>query len=322
MHRRSVSYSTLKHRPDRKAPAVLDSCHGRELLHLFHAYAKSLSKDALRNDTKGTYVAVADVQAHGRAVLVRLEYGRFGEPGNTYDVRNHVVSHERTADDAPTDSCRLLFICPKGSDTALFAAEAVAGSSGAPALIDAFKHALADRWGNDYWPLDRVYEKDDWLDLAELKQLTAVYYGWKRDLVNGTTPKRKVYGRLERSLFPEVSGGSLPSILLKNLRAKKLNASTVMGFEEDELGQDQEPDAVLAKVMRDGREKTIELGHERVPSVRVVFSDAGSPPLNDPAFMQRCLDEANELYEGMTGQKLLPSLLDGSWSTSDLALTW
>jgi len=281
------------------------------------------------DEKHGHFAQIEGVAMHGRAVLATVEAGPYGEPGNTRDVRTGKVSHKRSPDDALAMTSRLLLYVPPKSEVAVFALESVAGSSGGSRVIEHFHRALGERWGADYWPLERVYEREDWLALSDLKRLTAVYYKWKRDIGSegGLIPKRKLIGRMEQSLFPELEGGSLPKEIWDAVRAQPLNAAKAMGFElpgEDGAGGDVElvPDALVAQVENDGRKKTIELGHESVPTVRIVISESGKPAPSNRDFVDRCIVECSPLLQASHAISADLKHVQSKWKQDDPTVTW
>lgn len=326
MHRRSLSYTYLRWRPGKKSDlGDLTTCYGSSILAHFRAYAVSMQGTPILDPRHGRFVMIEAVATYGRTVLVTIESGSYGEPGNTRNIKTGTISHQRTADDAPAIRSRLVMYLPPGSEAAVFAIESVAGTAGGPQIIDNFHKALGDRWDADYWPLERVYERDDWLALSNLKKLTAVYYKWKRDIGSdgGLIPKRKLVGRMEQSLFPELDGGSLPKEIWSAVRAQPLNAAKVMGFElpagdETEL----DPDVLIAHVENNGRTKTIELGHESVPTVRVVISESGSAPPSDSELVTRSIEECASLLMGSHPVNTNKSHAVGDWTQTDLEISW
>lgn len=336
MHRRSLTFAYIRWRPGKKKDlGKLDACYGASLVDHFRAFSKRLEKYPIVDEKTGRFVKVVRIQATGESVLLDVEVGRFGEPGSTWNVRKNVISHDRTVDDAATMRSRLLFFVAPSSKVGVFGIESVAGASGGSHIIDAFKSALGRRWADDFWPMERVYEKEDWVALASLKQLTAVYYKWNRNIANGLDAER-LYGRMERSLFPESDGGSLPKELWDAVRENKLKASTVIGFEVPEFENrtsstgevvgpklPPEPDEWIAHVERDGRTKMVELGvASGIPTIRVVISDTGVEPLTDPEFINRSASEVKESYETVTGTQLKMSVFSGNWSGERASLTW
>lgn len=337
MHRRSLSFTYIRWRPGKKKDhGRLDKCYGASLIDHFQAYAKYLKKNPIVDDKKGRFVKVVKVQYSGESVLLDIEFGRFGESGSTWNVRKNEISHKRTADDAATLRSRLLFFVEPKSEVGVFCVESVAGAAGGSHVIDAFKSALVSRWDDDFWPTERVYEQDDWAEGASLKELTAVYYKWTRNIANGLQTERKVYGRMERTLFPETEGGSLSKEVWDAVRMNKLKASTVMGFEmmdpaslpnstAQSIGPQaaHEPDEWRARVERDNRTRQIELGVDSgVPTVRVVITDTGTPPLDDKGFILRSANEVKESYEAVTNTSLDLTNFKGTWSKSRMKRAW
>lgn len=323
MQRRSISFTTIRRKIGRKKDAygALDNVAGVDLLHQFYAWAQAIDPNRLRNERLGKYAHVERVEAHGRSVLVTVDSGLFGEAGNTWHVYNHEVSHQRTADEASAARSRLIFIVPEGSTLGIFGVESVGGASGASILIDEFAQDCRARWDADYWPTDRVYERDDWLALADLKQLKAVYYRWSNNLEDGLEPRR-VVGRMERNLFPAEEGGFLPRPIWQALFNGNMSASAVIGVEVGDDDADNDPDIVFANVTRNGRDKTVELGNGKTPTVREIMTNTGEPPLDDLAFLHGAVDAASQHYEGMTGQALPLQLVTGRWDDEALGTEW
>jgi hypothetical protein len=327
MHRRSLSYTYLRWRPGKKSDlGDLSACYGSSVLAHFRAYAAFMQGIPVVDQKHGRFVMIEAVATFGRTVLVTIESGSYGEPGNTRNVRTGTVSHQRTADDAAAIRSRLVMYLPPGSEAAVFAVESVAGAAGGPHIIDSFHKALVDRWDTDYWPLERVYERDDWLALSNLKKLTAVYYKWKRDIGSegGLIPKRKLIGRMEQSLFPELDGGSLPKEIWSAVRAQPLNAAKVMGFELSSGDEQTEldPDVLIAHVENGGRTRTVELGHESVPTVRVVISESGNPAPSDEDLVKRSIEESAGLLMGSHAVNANTSHAVGDWTQTDMGMTW
>ena len=88
-----------------------------------------------------------------------------------------------------------------------------------------------------------------------------------------------------------------------------------MGFRDG-----REIDDTFVTVSRDGREKTYSIDKEKVPSVRVLISNDGEPPLTNQPFLTECLNEVRDFYQGM-GFSWQESWRSGPWTKSQLQVT-
>lgn len=314
--RRTLGLETLRCRPGRNRKRVfgkLTDVDGSDLLHQFYGLFIDLDRDLLRDDTKSRYLRIERVQNYGRSVLVVAESGYYGEAGQTIDVRTHETTHQRTNNQSATVRTRLLFTVPPGSEVGLFAVERQGASGAGPKLTDLFRQSLLGAHPTFSFDQETVLEENAWAEAAQLLEVTAVAYGFAPDIADGLGATPTPLGKLEHTLVPEGKNKYLPQWLWTALRQRKLAASDFIGF-----GGDRGVDETIVTVQRDGRRKTFSLEQERVPSLRFVLSEDGSPPLTDTQFLRQAQDEARDFYQGM-GLTWEEQWREGQWTPKALA---
>lgn len=318
MPKRTIGMETIRVRPghNRKQKyANLSDIDGIDLVHLFHGWVMSLPPDDLVDHARGRYTKITHVTPRGRSVLVEIESGYFGTAGQTYDVATHVVSHSRSAQESATVMTRLLFTVAPGGEVGVFTSEREGNSGAGPELVKRFRHDLVSHFPTYAFNVDTVIESKAWAQGADLLAVTAVAYAVPVDLAKGLTAQPVLTGQLQQRLEPIKGQKVLPAGLLTALQDHKIEASDFMAFAD---GRDI--DDTFVTVSKNGREKTYALDKQRVPSVRVVVSDDGEPPLTNQAFTIACQNEVRDYYQEM-GFSWDESWKSGTWTPQQLAVT-
>ncbi|ROP49790.1 MULTISPECIES: hypothetical protein [unclassified Rathayibacter] len=317
MPKRTIGLETIQVRPghNRKKNFLnLSDLEGVELLHVFHGWAASIPPDDLVDHQRGRYTKIAKVTPTGRSVLVEIEAGYFGTAGQTFDVATHAVSHSRSAQESATVMTRLLFTVAPGSTIGVFTSEREGLNGAGSTLVKRFRHDLVSHFPGYSFDVETVVESAAWAQGAELLAVTAVAYSVPVDLAKGVIAQPQVLGQMEQRLEPMKGQKVLPAAMLSALQKGTIKASDFLGFSDG-----QKIDDTFVTVSRDGRQKTYALDKERVPSVRVVVSDDGAPPLTPTPFIRKCQDEVRDYYEGM-GLSWNDSWRSGTWAPESLVV--
>ncbi|WP_022882178.1 hypothetical protein [Gryllotalpicola ginsengisoli] len=317
MPKRTLGLETIRCRPGhnrRNKLGDLSDLEGRDLLHLFHAWARDVDPDTLVDKTKGRYLKITDFEVHGRSVLVEAESGFFGEPGKTIDVTTHQVTHKRTATQSATEMTRLVLTVPPKAEMGIFGVERQSNQGAGPALIAAFRRALMSAFSTFSFDHETLVESSAWTDGAHLLSVSAVAYSVPVDLGDGVTSIAHPLGRLEQTLEPERGHEYLPAGLLKALRERKVKVSDFLAFRDDTPIDD-----TFVTVTRDGRKKTFSLDREGVPAIRLLLSKDGEAAPTTIEFLRKCQNEARDFYQ-KGGYTWSSSWEDGKWDAAALSV--
>ncbi|MBQ9917121.1 MAG: hypothetical protein IJO71_07975 [Microbacterium sp.] len=318
MPKRTIGMETIRVRPGRNRKSKfgkLSEIDGHDLLHIFHGWVASIPPDDLVDHQRGRYTKITHVTPRGRSVLVEIEAGYFGTAGQTFDVATHAISHSRSAGESATIMTRLVFAVAPDADFGVFVSEREGMSGGGPDLVKRFRHDLISHYPTFAFDVDTVIESDAWSKGADLLAVTAVAYSVPVDLAHGVVAVPVLKGRLQQRLEPEKGQKALPAGLLTALQDHKIKASDFMA-----LPDGQSIDDTFVTVSRDGREKTYAIDKQKVPSVRVLISNDGEPPLTNQTFLTECLNEVRDLYQGM-GFSWQESWRSGPWTKDQLQVT-
>lgn len=315
MPKRTIGMETIRVRPGRnrkKNFGKLTDIDGSDLLHLFHGWVASIPPDDLVDHQRGRYMKITHVTPRGRSVLVEIESGYFGTAGQTFDVATHTVSHSRSAGESATVMTRLLFTVAPDAEVGIFTSEREGNSGAGPELVKRFRLDLISHYPTFAFDIETVIESSAWAQGADLLAVTAVAYAVPVDLAKGVIAQPNLLGQLEQRLEPLKGQKVLPQALLTALQNRTIAASDFMGFADG-----QAIDDTFVTVRRDGREKTYALDKQRVPSVRVVISSDGEPPLTNQPFIAECQNEVRDYYLGM-GFSWDDSWRSGKWTADQL----
>jgi len=316
--RRTIGMETIRVRPGRNRKKIfgkLSDIDGQDLLHIFHGWVASIPPDDLVDHQRGRYTKITHVTPRGRSVLVEIEAGYFGTAGQTFEVATHAVSHSRSAGESATVMTRLVFAVAPDAEIGVFVSEREGLSGGGPDLVKRFRRDLVSHYPTCSFDVETVIESDAWAKGADLLAVTAVAYSVPVDLAQGVVALPVLKGQLQQRLEPEKGQKFLPAGLLAALQDHKIEASDFMGFRDG-----REIDDTFVTVSRDGREKTYSIDKEKVPSVRVLISNDGEPPLTNQPFLTECLNEVRDFYQGM-GFSWQESWRSGPWTKSQLQVT-
>jgi hypothetical protein len=263
------------------------------LLELFHGFLQSVPADDLVEREKDRYANIQEVHTRGRIVMARCESGFYGEEGQTFNVRTHKVAHKRGKDESATTMTRIALVLPPGGQTALFLFEKQGSASAGTRVFDLFDKKLHKAFPNHYFPQETVLEGKGWASQANLKSVTAVAHSFPVDIGSGITAQALPVGELRQSLVPTGTAKYLPFALWEALQKKKIEAAAFMGFEHADI------DELIVEVEKGERSKTFAIDNEKSPSVRVMITKDNETPLTDTPFMERCMREAQDYYDGM-----------------------
>ncbi|MDB6425870.1 hypothetical protein [Curtobacterium sp. 20TX0008] len=315
--RRTLGLETFRCRPGRNRKqnfGVLDDIDGVGALESFHGLFVELNRDVLRDDRKSRYLRIERVATYGQTVLIVAESGYYGESGQTINVETHETSHRRTTSESATVRTRLAFTVPPGSTTGVFAVERQGSGGAGTQLIDLFKRSMAAAHGTFMFDVDTVLEAAVWAEAADLLSVTAVSYGFVPDIADELGAVAQPIGQLQHTVVPQGKDRMLPRWFWDALRKRKISTSQFIGF-----GSERSVDETIVTVRRDGREKTFKLEQEKVPSLRVVLNEDGSPAITDTEFLRQAQSEAKDYYEGM-GLTWEDKWREGQWSSDALAV--
>lgn len=277
-----------------KTPQVLSALPlgGADFLNIAEKMISSLSDDDLVDSERKSYlVHESSTASSSRSLCSTWSVGRFGESGETRDVKTHDIEHSHGPTKAHTVKIRTLMHVPEGGKAALLFAERSHPHSAASALRDRLRAV----WGS--LPVGKEFTLKDetlvevpaWLDTAELRAVVATRYGHATDF-EGT--KGDVLGEMNYSFTPASGQSSFPRRLYEAVRDadSKLERAKILGIQED-----AGVDSVRVTLGAGDREKTFVIDDERTPPVRLALTELEGDPSKPNHFVSRCMQEAQDL---------------------------
>lgn len=313
----TIGLQTIRCRPGhnrKKQFADLSDVEGLDLLHVFRGWVSSIPPNDLVDRQRGRYLKIARIVPTGRNVLVEIESGNFGTPGNTFDVVTHAVSHSRSKTESATNLTRLLLTVAPHGEVGFFVSERESNAGAGPELVKRFRNDLISHFPTYSFDTETVVESSAWAHGADLLAVTAVAYSVPVDLGQGVVAQPHLLGELHQRLEPMKGQKILPAGMYDALQDGRIKASDFMAFPDGRA-----IDETFVTVSRDGREKTYALDKQRVPSVRVLISDDGEEPPTETPFLAVCQGEVRDYYQGM-GFSWNESWRSGNWTPEQLSV--
>ncbi|MCZ4077823.1 hypothetical protein O1W68_07720 [Rhodococcus sp. H36-A4] len=281
----------------------------RDMLFLFHGFAKGLDSTRLVDRSAEKYAAISKLEPVGRTLGIQTLSGKFGEEGETRDIDTHRVIQRFVKKNANAVLTHGVLLVPKMGTSALLFIERSGGMGGSSDLVKLFKEDFQTTYPDYTMQLTSLVEKEAWLEHAQLERVSATLHGHSADVTNKTVGK--VVGDLQHVLTPP-KGEHLPNALWKALRNKNINRGKLLAFPD---GHD--PDEVVVALSSGSTRKTFVLGREKTPSISYLLSDSNQAPKNSRAVLRFCLDEATSLFKNV-GVEWEYSHSAGVWSPADL----
>ncbi|MFC0248443.1 hypothetical protein ACFFIO_08005 [Citricoccus parietis] len=291
----------VSHQP--KPLLNLSDVKGVDLLHEFESWARSLPDDHFKDSTKKTYGTKPTVIRRNRLVLVEMRTGHYGMAGEkVIDVSNHAGQYETRDDDASTVRTRCAFLLPPGHDRGLFFTERQRHDNCGERVIDSFKaHARTLVAGKSKKGADAnlvletptVAESEAWLAAANLEDIHIVRYDHQQD-VAAESPLRGIPVTYASSIAPVKGNRYLPKRLWTLFREEPDSALAYLGIDD---ATDEDIDEVRLKVGDGEKSREFIVGKTKTPSIRVVLTPPGEPPLNETALVDTIDETARSYYQ-------------------------
>lgn len=241
---------------------------------------------------KRTFRHVTAVKRFSDGVLATVETGSMGDVPLVRDVQTGEASYKLTEYDSPAVTLRCMIVIPEGTRSAI-------------ACIEHGNHRSADqdllkeihaKWMSSHSGLtlhiETVVQSQEWIDLAGLEAVTAVVYGHTADIADQGKPTK--VGTMQYHLVPEKGERFLGMPLKRRLMKSDLPRSRVLG-----LAEDLDIDEIVMTLSDDGQRKSVVLGRERTPTIRVVLSEPGEDPRPDESFVRYSQQEARKTIAAM-----------------------
>jgi hypothetical protein len=292
--------SVTVHEARREGLFKLDDIKGISLLDEFESWLRSLPADHFKNPAKLQYGTKPIVERRNRIVIATMRTGHYGTAGDeVVNTRTHSASY-RTADvDAQTVETRCALLVPPHSDTALFFVEKQGldgcGTRVLQSFVAHFKEFAKGRQGTNNNPLSvvvevlTVVEPDAWLEHARMESITAVVNEHTPDVADEGAV-RSVPVRLSNTLTPVKGERYLPERFRSSISEKRLEAAADLGF------PDLHYDEFLIRLGDGDHSKTMVIGNEKTPSIRVLLNDHVGRSLTVSELIGRIDDEAKGYY--------------------------
>jgi hypothetical protein len=267
-----------------------------DFLDLCHSVLADMSKRGAQVDhVKRTFRNVTSVTRSDRVVLATVETGTIGDIPLVRDVNTGQTSYKLTSSDAPAVTLRIAIVAPLGSRSAIACIEHGSHRSADQGLLKETHSAWVSLQTGLTLQIETVVRSQDWLELAQLEAVTAVAYGHRADLADQGRPTK--VGNMRYQLVPEEGARYLPQSLKRRLMNRDISRARVLG-----LSEDLDIEEVTMTLSDDGTRKTVILGRERTPVIRVVLSEPNEEPLPDDQFVRYSLREARQLIDGLNDQ--------------------
>lgn len=280
----------------------MDDILGLDALEAFERWALNLAPDHFDYPNKKQYGLKPEVERRNRIVILSMRTGHYGNAGDlVVDTGNHETKYKTNEKDAQTILTRCALMVPPHGETALFFIEKQGHEGCGPRIMASF-HAhlkvLTESLPTDSGrPLNAVIKvvtvvaPKEWLAFAEVESVTAVVNQYTNDIADAHSTK-PVPMVLSSTLTAAKGSRWLPRWVRDVLSLKDLDAAADLGFPDD-LDYDE-----LVVTLNDGNQsKTMVIGKDKTPAVRVMLNDDGQAPLEMSEFIDRIDVEASNYFK-------------------------
>lgn len=304
MPKTTLALKTLKAKPKRKAVVGgNEDVDGQHLMAHFGAFLHHTATHPITDSSKNRYLQVKDVIPRGRAVTVVTVSGVYGEAGSTFNVETHEKTYDKTEVEAPTTESRLTVWAPPGATHLAVAIEYKPGGVHGGALLSAFRSEMLDRHEDFWFPYETVLEKTAWAESGQLAEVSVIQHTQPLDYSTDVDTERQnevVRGSVVHTAIPPKGVRYWPQAVWDRLRNHQIEAATFIGLRRADDDAESPDEDVYVTVVRDGRQKRFALGTDGVPSVRVVLSEDGEPPLDLDEYHQEVDSNVRGFYEDLS----------------------
>jgi hypothetical protein len=281
--------------PDSEHHVLAALPDGSDFTDLCHQVLQEMSERGADIDhAKRTFRQVTAVQRFSDGVLATVETGSMGDVPLVRDVRTGAASYQLTEYDAPAVTLRCAIVVPQGSRSAIACIEHGNHRSADQNLLKEIHTGWVSTQSGLTLQIETVVQSQDWITMAQLEAVTAVVYGHRADIADQGRPAK--LGTMQYHLIPDKGERYLPAALKQRLMNRDLSRARVLG-----LRSDLDIDEVTLTLSDDGQRKTVVLGHERTPTIRLVLSEPDQEPLADQSFVRYSQQEARRTIAAMNG---------------------
>lgn len=280
----------------------LDDVLGIDVLDEFEKWARSLPSDHFKNPTTQFYGTKPDVDRRNRLVFATMRTGHYGTAGDqVVNTSTHSPSFTTAEVDAQTVETRCGMLVPPGASKGLFFIEKQGFEGCGHHLLPSFNAHLKDlasqqtrRDGRPYnlvVKTDTVVAADAWLRQAQMEAVTGIVHHYSPDLADAM-PLHPEEVLFSSTLQPVKGNSFLPSWYKQLVFNQKLGAAAYLGF------PGEAPYDELVVKMGDGAQsKTMVIGREKTPGIRLLLNDHGKPTLSMSQLVDTIDIEAKNFYE-------------------------
>lgn len=311
MPRRTLTATLIwvhkRNKPDDMVNLTKIGADKSDYLHLFHGFAKEVNEQHLHDQANEKWTKVLTVAPGGRAVLVAVQVGSYGEKGSAVNTSTGLKEFDYEEHHAIQVTTHGLLVVPPSGRKALLFQERAGNRSGAGRVHDVFIKEFQKKFSDCVVKTQPVLESEAWLAAAQLK---AVHVGVTRpssDEAEFDVPGLKDVG-YEYSIVPRGIEKMLPRKLYDYLKSGKIRPGDLV-----HLTSEAQADTVSVTMSKDGRQKTFELGHEKEPFASILLTNHGDAPPTAGRVRERSLDEAKEYFERV-GEEWSEQYAAGPWS--------
>lgn len=296
MARTTLSLSKLRHRPKKpkQQTANLDDLGGYSALDLFQAFCETAHVSHFIDYRKSSYLTIESVTRRGRMVMAEIESGFFGNPGAVRELKNNTVAFKKSSDQVSTTPTRVALVLPPDAMAGYFFVEREGGLGAGSTVLQCFREALANTFVDSFFPAERIFHKEAWIESAELSRVEVRYKNWKPSLSGANLPDgMPAMAEQRREVRPPKGSGVFGRPFKRSALEREISLTRLVGFDENDAADIEE----IVELQLGDKTKSFSLGNDRTPPVTVVLTDSDQPRLEDTPFMERVFREADELYE-------------------------
>lgn len=305
MPRRTMTIQELRVHPKRKSdePWLLTNLFeaGIDLLDHYCNWAQNLPPDHFKDPVRKQYGTKPAVVRKNRLILTTMATGPYDQAGrHVYDVDQHVSRFRTDREHSATIPTRMALVCPPGASMALIFEEREGHYACSRRIISSWAAQLqATAETHDMFATVHRRTRTEpgaWLAAAELEKVLVVRrsHNAAPGSDGSTTHDVDFEADFSRVFEPPQGRWAFPRRVKDLLFGDTAEALESFGVEDaDEI------DNILVTVGDQTNRKTMELGVERTPALRLVLNEETQPTLSDEAWAEKVAEEAAGIYRGL-----------------------
>lgn len=279
-------------------PVYVDDVDGHAADDLFFGFCQKYRNDLIELGTASRLVRIRDCCRMGDGVLVRLMSGASGEAFDVVDVESAETVQSFDEGKAPLVESRCFFTTDYGRGWAFLCVEHVTHGAGDTVLFEPFRKYLSEVVPNVTMKREQVIEAKVVDNFLSVESVEVKRYLGFNDIADAMVQE----GDYASYKLGHKRGRPFPLGIVDSLKSLGRRSPVLYGIEGTVF--DHEESSIYVDLKdKGGRTRRFLISEDLGMPFREVLNEAGSPPLDDQGFIDRCREGCDSVGDA-TGRVL------------------